>query len=124
MNKHLTKYLVEDLGYKSYRYISGEYIPNNINDYSTMVEGGLDIRYIKDGDKSKQIIFGLHEKGKPATLITPRPNIIVKIKDSEGKVTFINHNFDDAMNICLKEEPANKIYEAMYDKTIEFKYEK
>lgn len=36
---------------------------------STMVN--LDHRYFKDGN---QIIFGLSEKGKPCTLIYPRPN--------------------------------------------------
>lgn len=124
MNKHLTKYLVEDLGYKSYRYVSGKYIPNNINDYSTMVEGGLDVRYIKDSDETKQIIFGLHEKGKPSTLISPRPKITLRVKDSEGKIVCVNQQFDDAMNVCLREELPENIYKAMYDKSIKFNYDK
>jgi len=124
MNKHLTKYLVEDLGYKSYRYVDGKYVPNNINDYSTMVEGGLDVRYMKDGDETKQIIFGLNERGKPATLISPRPNITLRVTDSKGKITKISQQFDDAMNVCLREETADKIFEAMYNKDIEFNYSK
>lgn len=124
MNKHLTKYLVDDLSYKSYRYVAGKYVPNNINDYSTMVEGGLAVHYMKNSDETKQIIFGLHEKGKPPTLISPRPNIILRLTDSEGRTTSMNQWFDDAMNVCLREETANKIYEAMYDKNIQFNYNK
>lgn len=124
MKKHFTKYLIEDLGFKSFRkiYKEGkfEYIKNNINDFSTLQNGGLDVRYIKD---DIEIIWGLHEKDKPPTLINPRPKILVET-NTDGRINRMNELRDDAMNICLKEEFPEDIYKALFDKTLEFKYEK
>jgi hypothetical protein len=107
MDKHLTKYLVEDEGYKTFRFIGGNYVPNSINDYSTMQEGGLDVIYIKG---NKKIIYGLNEFKKPPTLISPRPKIKAVINGKE-----FDERSDDAMNICLKEEKPENIYDAMFD---------
>ena len=45
--------------------------PNRENDdfFSSLVIGGIDVRYMKD---DKIIIWGLHDRGKPPTLIYPR----------------------------------------------------
>lgn len=118
MKKHFTKYLIEDLGFKSYRKVQGNYVENNINDFSTLQNGGIDVRYIKD---NIEIIWGLHEANKPPTLISPRPNILVETK-KDSKIIKINQLRDDAMNICLKEETAEDIYKALFDRTIKFKY--
>lgn len=118
--KHFTKYLTEDLGFKSYRKVGNEYIENNINDFSTMQEGGIDIRYIKDGI---EIVWGLHEFKKPPTLIYPRPNVSIKTKLPNDR-THCEYGGDDAMNLCLKKELPEKIYEAMFNKNIKFVYEK
>lgn len=107
MGKHLTKYLVEDKGYKTFRFIEGNYVPNRINDYSTMQEGGISVTYTKG---NREITYGLHEFGKPPTLIFPRPKIKVVINGKE-----FDECSDDAMNICLREEKAENIYEAMFD---------
>lgn len=119
MKKHFTKYLIEDLGFKTYRKVQGSYVENNINDFSTLQNGGIDVRYVKD---DIEIIWGLHEMNKPPTLISPRPNITVETK-KDGKIIKINQLRDDAMNICLKEEKAEDIYKALFDKSIKFKYE-
>ena len=71
---------------------------------STMTN--LDYRYIKNNDI---IIFGLHEKGKPTTLISPRPRIDVNNKPS---------NSDDSMNKALLKINYNTILKAMYDESI------
>ena len=110
MKKHFTKYLTEDLGFKPYRRINDQYVENNINDYSTLQEGGIDIRYVK-GDIV--IVWGLHEHKKPPTLIYPRPRI-----NYQG----LNQQYDDAMNICLKREINENIYKALFDKNILFNY--
>lgn len=119
MKKHIVRYLIEDQGYTPHRLVNGKYIPNNINDFSTMQNGGIDIRYIK-GDR--EIIYGLNEAGRPPTLIYPRPKIIL-IKNIDGRKRVYTDVFDDTMNICLKKEDPQVIYEAMFDKTKKFRYE-
>lgn len=71
-------------------------------------------------DRKGVICFGLHEKGKPPTLINPRPRIEVKrIKD--GKEVIENEQFDDSMNVVLKDIPHEEIFKAMYDTDIVIK---
>lgn len=107
-----------------------EYRPH---DYSSMVVGGLDNRFVKDLDFDNQIIWGLHEGGKPPTLITPRPNIIKSvtqtIKEWRGSNWYIQgdedqeftmeltERFDDIMNECLNKFDHKDIYEAIVNKT-------
>jgi hypothetical protein len=65
------EYLLEQ-GYQKFikKLIKGAwvYIPADKHNLSTLVN--IDHRYIKNGE---EIIFGLHEKDKPPTLIWPRP---------------------------------------------------
>jgi hypothetical protein len=71
-------------------------------------------------DRKGEICFGLYEAGKPPTLINPRPRIEVKrIKD--GKEVIENEQFDDSMNIVLQDIPHEKIFKAMYEKSIVIK---
>ena len=105
------------LGYKRYRkvYANGkfEYVDFKHKGFSSMMPGGLDVRYIKDNDFDNEIIFGLHEKYKPPTLVSPRPRI-----NNKG----MNEYSDDAMNVCLLNETPEDIFKAMYDDSILFTY--
>jgi hypothetical protein len=116
-SKNLISYLLE-IGYEKFDYSpdKGYYKSNKKGDYSSM--GKIADYFIKDNDFQNVIIWGLHEAGKPPTLIYPRPNIKV-IKN--GKRHFDEE--DDCMNICLQKETAEDIYKAMFDKNTWFKYE-
>lgn len=68
-------------------------------------------------DRKGEICFGLHEIGKPPTLISPRPRIEVKrIKDGEQVIE--DELYDDSMNVVLKNITHKEILKAMYDKDI------
>jgi len=90
------KYLLS-IGYSTFRvdYVDGvkTYAPSVDDYFSTYSPGKLDIRYLKDGH---EIVFGLHEKDKPPTLIYPRP------KGVES---------DDDMNRMLADFEPERIYE-------------
>lgn len=73
-------------------------------------------------DRKNEIVFGLHEKDKPPTLIFPRPRIEMT-RTINTKRLVINEDFDDAMNTCLSKESPEKILQAMYNRDIIFKYE-
>lgn len=74
-------------------------------------------------DRKNEIIFGLHEKGKPTTLISPRPRIEVK-RYVDGKLVLTqNEDFDDSMNYVLDNYSPEEVFEAMYDKNKCFKAE-
>ena len=68
-------------------------------------------------DKKGEICFGLFEKGKPATLISPRPKILAK-KEENGKTILKNEISDDVMNIVLQKIDHELILKAMFDKNI------
>lgn len=77
-------------------------------------------------DRTKEIVFGLHEHGKPPTLITPRPNIKVKRKeivDGVEQVVTYTELFDDSMNVALSKQTPEEIYNAMYNESIVFEYD-
>ena len=69
-------------------------------------------------DRKNIICFGLHEKGKPPTLIYPRPKIKV-IRDSGVS----NECRDDSMNIVLQKENSEDVFKAIFDKSIVFEYD-
>ena len=96
-----------DKGYKKYIKKDNSYIEVDTHSLSTM--GNIDHRYILNGN---EICFGLHEKGKPPTLIHPRPNIRF---EREGKI--LTEFWDDAMNVVLDKVDYDIILEYMYDKT-------
>lgn len=82
--------------------------------YSSMVVDGLDSRYEKDGIT---FVWGLHEKDKPPTLISPRPKIRKKITIGKEKRTVIrNERWDDLMNECLNTFPHKIIIEQAISK--------
>lgn len=96
-------------------------IQNKHLDYSTMRENGVDSRYEKDG---VIFIWGLHEKDKPPTLISPRPNISKTIlqtfKDINGVVkqyeSKLDQQYDDIMNECLNTFNHQDIFNSIISK--------
>lgn len=120
MKKHFTKYLTEDLGFKPFRRagLKGELIPDRINDFSTSVRGGNEVIYIND---DISITWGLSEYSKPPTLIFPRPNTqntLNKSQDFKFMVGGCFFNSDDEMNKVLSKYDNEKIFEAMFDRSI------
>jgi|SRR6185437_1037155 len=73
-------------------------------------------------DRKGEICFGLNEQGKPATLVSPRPQIRIT-RTKNGETELISQTSDDAMNHVLQCEDFEKILKAMYDKTIMFVYD-
>lgn len=71
-------------------------------------------------DRKGEIIFGLHEGGKPPTLISPRPRIEVK-RIKEGNEVVEDEQCDDSMNVVLKNISHEEIFKAMYDRSIVIK---
>ena len=71
-------------------------------------------------DRKGEICFGLHEAGKPPTLISPRPRIEVK-RIKEGNEVIESEQYDDSMNVVLKDIPHEEIFKAMYDRNIVIK---
>ncbi len=94
------------------------YIPKTDVNLLNQIEQGKSVMDEDWKDSRNKIAFGLHEKNKPPTLISPRPRI--EAKTEKG---WINEEFDDTMNICLSKEQPEKILEAMYNKDVVFKYE-
>lgn len=88
---------------------------------STMVN--IDHSYILNNDTDNIIVFGLHERHKPPTLIKPRPRIEVLKNYEKNHPVIYNQTFDDSMNHCLSNETFEDIYKAMFDKSIVFKYD-
>lgn len=73
-------------------------------------------------DRKKEIVFGLREKDKPPTLISPRPKI--RVKRFRKKIEVIeNQDYDDSMNIVLSKIDFEDIFEAMYDNSICFEFD-
>jgi hypothetical protein len=121
---------IQSLGYVAHKEIcegkkgSRKWVLDPISDieaksFSTMVSGRFFNVWVKDNSK---IYFGLNEENKPPTLISPRPNITV-IRNYEGNIRYENKDCDDSMNIVLKEIPCEEIYKALFDKSIEFKFD-
>lgn len=124
-------YLVHTLNCKTMKYEKGRKL------ISTMVN--IDHRYIHKDDKvlldkiekgisvmedeftpedrKSEICFGLHEHGKPPTLISPQPSIKVK-RNINGQLVTENETLDNSMNVVLRGMSFKKIYEAMFDKSI------
>lgn len=74
--KHLLE-VIEDNGFKPYRFKYGFKECKTPSDISATVSGGLAVYWVKDEDFSNPVIWGLSEKGKPPTLISPRPKAFI-----------------------------------------------
>lgn len=86
------------IGYKPFRYTKSGLVPcDNPYDYSTMREGGIDVRLIKG---YSTFIFGLHEHKKPPTLISPRTNELQK--DDEMNKFLADHSAREVVKILFK----------------------
>jgi hypothetical protein len=68
-------------------------------------------------DRKGEICFGLNEAKKPPTLISPKPKIKVK-RIKNDKIVIENEQYDDSMNVVLKDIPHEEIFKAMYDRSI------
>ena len=99
------QYLIEQ-GFERMTYKNGLFV--SAKGYLLSSMGDIDYRYIKG---KKQIIFGLHEKNKPATLIYPRPFI----KSSDPDIYSFS---DDAMNRILMKYKPEQVLNAIFDRTI------
>jgi hypothetical protein len=104
-------YLI-DKGFEKYAWNTNkaEYYKPKTHIISTMVN--ICHIYIK-GDL--KIVVGLHEVGKPVTLVNPRPRILIE-KIVEDKIIKMSEYEDDSMNIILQKFSFDEIFEAMYDK--------
>ena len=71
-------------------------------------------------NRKGEICFGLNQVGKPPTLINPRPRIEVK-RIKEGREVIENEQYDDSMNVVLKDISHEEIFKAMYNKSIVIK---
>lgn len=124
---NIQDYLIKK-GYIGYRAVFEKnnlvFKKNTMGYFSTMVNGGLDIRYVKDSDFKNAIIYGLNERGKPPTLVYPRPKIYLKKYCEVSKTTiWLSETMDDAMNYCLYKESFDDIFKAMFNKNIVFEYD-
>lgn len=92
------KYLIEQ-GWekKVYNPKTGMLEVTFIHTISTL--GNLDYRYIHRSFNGLQIIVGLHERGKPVTLISPRP---VGINDDEMNALLMEGDYSKIMNDIIK----------------------
>lgn len=125
------QYLI-DKGYVRYKISNHSYVIPKYHSFSTM--GDLSYIYfpkevaekimpgniIAEMDREewgKQVSFGLHEKGKPPTLIYPRPRINLRVIHND-RVFILDEQFDDIMNRALDEFTMDEIYAAMLDKEI------
>lgn len=104
------------------------YIHNSDTNFLSKIEQGKSV--MEDDftweDRKKEIVFGLREKDKPPTLISPRPRIRVKrfrtINEKQIEV-IENQDFDDSMNIVLSKIDFEDILKAMYDNSICFDFD-
>jgi hypothetical protein len=71
-------------------------------------------------DRKGEICFGLHESGKPPTLISPRPRIEVK-RINQGNIEIENEYYDESMNVVLANIPHDEILKAKFDHSIVLK---
>ena len=79
-------------------------------DFSTMRVGGISTFWIKDNDFQNPIVWGLNNKAKPPTLITPRPDVTIKKINEDGDVYYLNKFDDDAINYLLSNEDLSLIH--------------
>lgn len=73
-----------------------------------------------------ECVWGLSEKGRPPTLIYPRPRIYVKRREVIGGVecnVIYDNNRDDSMSICIEKEEPEVIAKAMFDDNLYFEYD-
>lgn len=106
---------LEKTGFKTYRenIIKNkpiEFVPSNDlnmtdDTFTTMVSGGLCIFYING---KKIVCYGLHEFGKPPSLISPRPKYKTNIDLSELTP-------QDITNRLIKKYTNEEIYNAMFN---------
>lgn len=93
----------------SYKFINGKFEYKDPVQLSTITNGGLDTRYIKDG---LEITIGFQEKGLPPTILWPRLNI-----KRNGPYV---HGFQHETIRILDKYKNEDILKGLIDKTIIF----
>lgn len=123
-----------DKGYIKYVFNTKTFKYEEAKSHTLSTEVNLDYRYfhktdinalslIKSGKSlfgdclKGEICFGIHESGKPPTLVFPRPKIEIK-RVINGQIVIEDEQLDDSMNIVLSKVNHNEILKAMYDKSI------
>jgi hypothetical protein len=83
------------------------------------IERGLSVKNggITWKDRKNEIIFGLHEKDKPATLISPRPRMRVRRKRN-SEIVIEDETLDDSMNVALEKINEEIILTAMFTQIV------
>jgi hypothetical protein len=80
---------------------------------------GEDIHQLRN--QIQPIIFGLHERNKPPTLIYPRPNVRMNVTFNKQTFNVVTSIYgDDSMNKIFKNFSNEKIFEGMFNKNIIF----
>jgi hypothetical protein len=105
----------------SYIHNSDTNLLNKIEQGKSVMENDFTLE-----DRKKEIVFGLREKDKPSTLISPRPKIRVKkfITINGKQIEVIEDEaFDNSMNIVLSKINFEDILKAMYDDSICFNFD-
>lgn len=78
-------------------------------------------------DDNETIIYGLGERGKPPTLLSPLPRVFVKrpIEDDENPNAFVidTESNQSSIEVMFQQESYEQIYEAMFDQSIVFRYD-
>lgn len=120
--------ILVDRGYVKFTYHKNKFIKPKYHIISTMVnlchmyfhnsdpivykiENNLPITL---EDRKNEICFGLHEVGKPSTLIYPRPNI--KTIQTTNNIIFDRGINDDIMNNILSKYTFDEIFESMFNR--------
>jgi hypothetical protein len=103
---------LESIGFKPFRNINNKYVPCTSDmSFSTMQSGMLYVYYLRNEDT---FLWGLNEFGKPPTLISPRPTILLHTQDDR----ILSPVSDDYMNRLLQTTEPKELYESIFNGTI------
>lgn len=87
------------------------------NEVMDKIFDGVPYSDFTDEERGRIISFGLHEHGKPPTLIYPLPNIRVIRDDAvHGRVVY-NETSNDSVNAVLDLFPHNHILWSLFDRS-------
>jgi hypothetical protein len=100
-------------GYRLKVYRNRELV--SVKRFTLSLMGDSAAYYIKD---NQTVIYGLNEKGKPPTLLSPLPQVFVK-RETETK----SNIHQSSIEVMFQQESYEQIYEAMFDQSIVFRYD-
>ena len=99
--------------------IDNRYIHHTNYELLRMIESKVSVldSSFKSEYRIGEICFGLSEKGKPSTLISPRPRINF-IKSVNNEMVLYDEQHDDSMNAALNIFTFEEIMNAINDRSI------